>query len=247
MYKAAYDGPSTSGYGQLQAQNSEDLEDKDPKDEAFEDLVEKVSVAGWKEALSERIPWIRQMYIASLLFLSGCSLYYSYASIQQWVNSGYKDEISDIASLESLAMPNVTICPQVYFNQTYVRENVYVPPAVWHQYEASTGHTREEFYRQLTLFLSLMSRPREFTTPQLIYFYKIFRANPQMLDYTAFSDEATLPCEHLFRKCTFNGEEFDCCRYAVKSFDDDGICYLLAVSLAPILFRIPILIAVCFS
>lgn len=236
MYREAFqadqDGPSTSGYGTVQAQKSEedDKVEKDPKDEAFEDLVDKVSVAGWKEAFGERITWISHVFKVILLILSGFSFYYSYATFEEWVDSGYKDEISEISGLESLPMSNVTICVQVYLNQTYVRENVHIPPTIWHQYERNTGHTLEEFYRQLTLFLSMTTRPRNFTNNQQIYFYKIFRANPQMLYYGEFAEEAMLPCERMFRKCVFNGQEFDCCKFAVRSIDDDGICYLFTVS-----------------
>lgn len=211
--------------------------DESARAKAFEDLVENVSVAGWKEAFGERIEWISHCFKAGLIILTGVSLYYCYGTVVRWRKLAYKDEIVDVAGLESIPFSNVTVCAQVYFNQDFVRKNVRVPPKVLQQYSKATGETVDEFYRQLTLFLSLTDRPRVFSSIQVTLFSKIVQANPQMIDYTTFADSATLACEEMFRKCWFNGKPFDCCERAVKSFDDDGICYLLSVSAFEVLLR----------
>ena len=55
--------------------------------EARKDLVEKVSVAGWKEAFGEKIIWIRRHFQIALLILSGCCHYYAYCVIKAYLRA----------------------------------------------------------------------------------------------------------------------------------------------------------------
>lgn len=202
---------------------------QDPVAEAFEDLVEKVSVAGWKEAFGEHITWIAHVFKVVLLIFSGICLYYCYRTIIDWRQSGYTDEISDAIAFDGLPFSNVTVCTQVFFNQSSVAEQLQVPKMLLEKYLNVTGEPLEEFYRQMTLLLSISSRLRK-ASPQQLYFFR--KISEQISDYETFIDFASPACRQIFRKCTFNRREFDCCENVVKSFSDDGICYLLAVSIA---------------
>lgn len=204
---------------------------RDPVEEAREDLIEKVSVAGWKEAFGEPIEWIAHCFKICLFILSGFCLYYVYQGMLAWKASGFSDEIQDIAHTESLTMSNVTVCAQLYANETFIRQNITIPDRVMRKFRTDThNRTLDEFYRQLTLYMTPMSRPRTFDQEFLAYFAKVLKANPQIQDFSAFESTAMLSCESMFKRCWFDGSEFDCCEHAVQSIDDDGICYVFAVS-----------------
>lgn len=194
---------------------------------ARNDFVHKISVAGWREAFDEHIVWIKQTFRIVLISLALCCVYYVYVLVQRCLNQRYADEISDILGSDSLPLSNVTICAQVYFNETFVRQNVTIPESVRSKL---MDDQMNEFYRQLTLFLSIVSRPRSLDPTFLAYFPKLLQANPQMHDFSNFAGSAFPSCQHMLKRCWFDGVEFDCCERAVQSFDDDGICYVLAVS-----------------
>lgn len=225
--KSAMDAPGPSGVATKKAKEKE-------LEQAYDDLVEKVSVAGWKEALSEHVSWIRRCFLLSLLVLSGFCLYYNGQSAMRWVNAdGFSNEFTDFANLESLPFSNVTICAsQIYFNKTFLKETLNIPPRLIEAYKNATGPstTAEDFYEHLSLFMSLILRPRNFSLIQLVYFSKVLHMNPYLVDYSAFASSAVLQCENMLKRCLFNGQEFNCCSMAVQVLEDDGVCYLLAVS-----------------
>lgn len=212
--------------------SSDTSKSKNSLQEACEDFIEKVSVAGWKEAFEEHIAWIAHCYKISLLVLSGFCFFYIGMLIDDKLHSGYTDEITDIPNSVTMPMSNVTICAQVYFNETYVRETVIIPR---HIEDLVLGRpdgkkALDEFYRQLTLFLTMTTRPRIFDPAYLAYFLKVLHANPQIDDYANFATAATPSCQQMIKKCWFDGIEFDCCERAVRLFYDDGVCYVIAVS-----------------
>lgn len=214
---------------------SEDLDDQPPPpnevETALEDIIEKISVAGWKEALSERILWIRRCFQLTLIILSCCCLYYNYQNILKWAEStGISNEIADIPSNASLPFSNVTICAALYFNETFIRQNIRVPEKLIEAYTQKTNDTTDEFYHKLTLFLSPTSRPRQYFDVRLAFFWHVLHLNPQLGDFSEFATMAYLQCRDMLRRCWFNGQELDCCERALQSIDDDGICYMLAVS-----------------
>lgn len=202
-----------------------------PLAKARENLAEKVSVAGWKECFQEHIVWIRFCFRVVLLAFSGFCFYYIYQVIDQWRKSGYKDEVTFVADREWLPFSNVTVCLQVYMNQTFIREDVKVPPAIIEQYRKETNRSAEDFFSQLALFLSPITRPRHFDSLLLHLFSKVAMHNPQFQDFTKFVYRAYPACENLFEKCWFNNMEFDCCDKVVRSIGDDGVCYSLKVRL----------------
>lgn len=208
----------------------------DPLQKAKEDLTYNVSVAGWRESLGEPILWIRRSFQCSVVFLLCCFIYYNYKNFQSFTAmSTYGDEISDVFHAESVAVSNVTICAQLYMNQTFIEESLLVPNKIIDDYQRMTGANLAEFYRRLTLFLSMISRPHAFSTIETALFSKIVASNPKLYDYSAFATLAYLQCDRMFKRCVFDGQEFDCCADAVQSFDDDGICYVLPVSMTRVL------------
>lgn len=229
------DQPGSSGiqHNRADQQDSEDEETpSDPLAEAREDFIEKVSVAGWKEAFGEHVTWISHCFKIVLLICTGFCLYYIAQLIDGWRHIGYMNELNLIANVESLPAPNVTICAQVYMNDTFIRQNVTIPDDIKVKFQKRTGpYSMNEFLRQLTLFLSPITRVRwDISYELLAYFNKVLRMNPQMADYSAFLSVAMPSCPSMLKRCWFDGQEFDCCDRAVRSIDDDGICYLLAVS-----------------
>jgi hypothetical protein len=208
-----------------------DDEQVDLLGEAKNDVVEKISIAGWKEALSERVLWIRYCFIVALIILSAFCLYYSYSGISlNLEKEKYDDEITDILHVDSLPFSNVTICAQLYFNKTFVKENLTIPLKAFNIYHKFTNQSMEKFYERLALFLTMIFRPYKYTIMNRLAFSKVLRANPQTVDYSNFASRAFIQCEMFFKSCRFAGKEFDCCSRAVQVFDDDGICYLLTVS-----------------
>lgn len=226
------DGPSCSHMYPATSDDQDTTEQKDPVTEARENFEEMISVAGWKEAFGERIQWIAHCFKVCLIVLSGFSLYYMYALISDCFQTRYTDEIADIPNSITLPVSNVTICAQVYFNETFVRDNVVLPRYVEDLVLKKHGgkEALDEFYRQLTLFLTHMTRPRKLDEAYVAYFRRVLRANPQIDDYVNFTITATPSCPQMIKKCWFNGIEFDCCKRSVRLFDDDGVCFVLAVS-----------------
>lgn len=197
--------------------------------EARDDFLDKISVAGWREAFGEKVMWIRRCFLASLLVLSGFSLFYSYQGIAQWLRSGYKDEITDMADLDSLPFTNVTICAQVNFNETYIRSVVTVPEDMQQRIKKEAGLTMDAFYSQLTFYLSVILRPRFFNQAFLNIVRNLTAITPSIQDLATLIEEALPSCEAMIRRCWFNGRAFDCCGRAVKTVDDDGVCFLITV------------------
>lgn len=204
---------------------------RDPLEAARDDLHNSVSVAGWKEAFGEKIGWIRLCFQISLIVLCGSCIYSNYVSIRRFANaSDIKDEITDVPNSSSMPFSNVTVCAQLYFNITFLKEVLIIPESVIRQYERTHRGDLEELYQQLALYLPFVGRPRSFTANELVLFSKVLRANPRLREYSDFSSSATAQCSQMLKRCWFNGIEFDCCANVFQSVDDDGICYLLIVS-----------------
>lgn len=199
--------------------------------EAREDLLEKVSIAGWKEALGEKVRGIRITFLVALLFMTGCTFFYIRETVEQYRHSGYRDEITDITDPESMPFSNVTICAQVYLNETYVRNTITMPDSMAQKYLQESGHTIDELYKTLTLYLSLVTRPRMFSGAFMKYIWKLVDITPAVHQYATFLQAALPPCQSILKRCWFNGVEFDCCEHAMQAISDDGICYQLMVSI----------------
>lgn len=187
-----------------------------------------MSVAGWYEALAEKEIRIRRMFQLTLLMLSGCAVYYSYTVVWVSLHSGYKNDITDLVNQQSLPFSNITICAPVYFSRSFIRQNMTVPEHILKQYLKLTGQTIDEFYDELTLFVSPKTKAKE-DTPMFL-FSKIIRYNPHTQNFPAFAAAAYPTCDAVFKRCRFDGIEFDCCERAVQSIEYEGVCYLLAVS-----------------
>lgn len=201
-----------------------------PLQAARADLIERVSVAGWKEALDEPILWIRRVYQISLVVLSCFCVFLVIVGFVEWRKSGYKDEITDLVDIERLPFTNVTICAQLSLNRTFIKHNISLPDDLVKHFEQEPDEELEKFYDALVSFLTITSRPRKFSPTHLAQFSKIFRSNPQFNDHAAFVESATMPCDRMLQRCWFGGKEYRCCDYATRGFHDDGVCYLLAVS-----------------
>src|SRR4051812_37422297 len=95
-----------------------------PLASAYDDLVEKVSIAGWKEAFVEKVIWIRRIFQIVVIVLSCFCLYYNTQCIRDWLTkSSYTNEIRDVVNLERMPFSNMTFCAQVYFNQEFVKQH----------------------------------------------------------------------------------------------------------------------------
>lgn len=225
------DQPSTSGYNPDVCQHPEDDEEevKDELEEAWETFVDKVSVAGWKEAFDEKIPWIRLIFQLTLLGFLSLAIFYTYGVVTDWIDHKYKDDVQVIFNLPNLAAPNVTICAQVSINKTFIQEKVTVPPKIITDL-TRLGYTVEQFLSQFTLYLMKTTRVRQIDQILVSYFEKLVVANPQMEDYSEFMVAMQPTCESMLTNCKFNGEPFDCCERASGAIvADDGVCYTLAV------------------
>lgn len=217
--------PSTSTQ-----QVNDKTEEKTPSEEAWDDMAEKISVAGWREALTEAIPVIRRMFQISLLFFFVLIIYYSVFILRQWRNHAYKDEIQDVFEKERLPFTNVTICAQVTLNENFIESNITIPKSLLDKYVRRTGMSPKELYKQLAIYLTLLVRPRSFTPALLTFFEEVVRKNLQLKDFSNFIEAAALQCRDLLRKCWFNQQEFDCCEVAARSIDEDGMCFIFPVS-----------------
>lgn len=194
-------------------------------------MVENVSIAGWREAFGEHVIWIRRVFQISLLILSGFCLFYLHQAVAQFLDSRYKDVIDDVADLESLPFSNVTICAQVYFNQSYVREQIELPREMIEKFNKTKSLSLDDLHRILSLYLPPIIRPRDAGVVPI----KLMQwAHATIGDYSAFTRAAFPSCESMLKKCVFDGKEFDCCTRAAQSIDDDGICYVITVSPPPL-------------
>lgn len=198
---------------------------------AKKDIAECVSVAGVKEAIQEEVLWIRLSFWLCLLMLLCLTLYYTYTIIEKWAQHRYIDTIEDKFGHESLAVSNVTICAEVYINETFVKNNVVFPKYILDRARNESGISEDEFRHQYAYFLARTTRVRHFSKKLISYFRLLYKTNPQVLDYGTFLRKALPPCENVLKKCKFDGQPFDCCANVRQMADDGGVCYQIAVSL----------------
>lgn len=203
-----------------------------PLDGIREEIAENVSIAGLKEALTERIPSIRWTFCIAVLICVGCTFFYSYGVLSEWRDGGYVEEIQDVV-VQSLPMSNITVCADVGVNETFIEEDVQVPKDLEAKIFRETGMRKREFVDQFIKWISIASAT---TNTVSRFLYKYFRmvetVNPEMSYYTYFIRKAHTKCSDILRQCKFNGQPFDCCSSSQPILTDAGLCYQIAVSVS---------------
>lgn len=213
-----------------------------PIEKARNEIANKITVAGVKEALEEKIFLILIMFRIALLAFLGIMIYQVYGIVRVWALHHYIDDVEDITNEETIAMPNVTVCAEIYINETYVQKNISIPDKVLERYRNETGKNASDLLHQLAFFLARTSRRRTFNQTTKRYFWKLFEANPQLYDYATYLRSALPACENMLFNCTFDGKPFDCCKNAWQMVDDGGVCYQLGVS-----FPVPCILSIFTS
>lgn len=191
------------------------------------DLADRIGIAGLKEALDEKIQWIRLAFQLSLAFLLCCTIYYTYGIVRERLDVQYIDKFEDIVDSKSIPMPNVTICAEVYINETFVKNSIRIPADIASKYQMATN--RSDLWHTLTHFLIRSTRIRTTDPTAKKLFRHLIDADPHLADYATFLRKALPRCYHMLKNCMFDGKPFDCCESAWQIVGDGSVCYQIGV------------------
>lgn len=195
------------------------------------DFANCVSISGIKEALEEPIIWIRRIYQLVLLFLLACTLYYIRQMFLQWSERRYADQVQIVSDRSWLPASNVTVCAQIYINETFVKNEVQVPEKLAELVQKESGYDREEFLHWFASYLSHSTRVGSYNESLVKRFRTLYEANPGMHDFSAFMEQASPSCSDMLTNCKFEGRPFDCCQRTMAYQAGYGdVCFQTAVS-----------------